>query len=218
MEILTQAFSFLINTIYEMTNDYGITIVIITLAIRSCLIPLNHKQRQQMNKQKESNRQIEEIKAKYGNDKEKLNKELQTFYQQNGSGMGSCLLSFIQLPIMIGLYKAIQAITLVGTTTILLPWVASILVRDQILILPIATIIVQLLPQAYPYFRFFKALELQKAPLPTIMILLLTNSLFVFAIPSGIGLYYFISGLFTALEQFIVNLVEVKKVKVACAK
>lgn len=218
MEILTQAFSFLINIIYEMTNDYGITIVIITLAIRSCLIPLNCKQRQQMSKQKETNRQIEEIKAKCGNDKEKLNKELQAFYQKNGSGMGSCLLSFLQLPIMIGLYNAIQAIMVAGATTVLLPWVASILVRDQTLILPIATIIVQLLPQAYPYLRFFKTLELQKAPLPTIMIFLLTNSLFVFAIPSGIGLYYFVSGLFTALEQFIVNIAAVKKVKVACAE
>lgn len=218
MEILTQVFSFLINVIYEMTNDYGITIVIITLAIRSCLIPLNCKQRQQMHKQKEVNRQIEEIKAKCGNDKEKLNKELQTYYQQNGAGTGSCLLSCLQLPIMIGLYKAIRAVTLAGASTVLLPWVASILVRDQTLILPIATIVVQLFPQVYPYFRFFKALELQKAPLPTILILLLTNSLFVFAIPSGIGLYYFVSGVFTALEQFVVNLIEVKKVKIACVE
>lgn len=218
MEILTQAFSFLINVIYEMTNDYGITIVIITLAIRSCLIPLNCKQRKQMHKQKETNRQLEEIKAKCGNDKEKLNKELQDFYQKNGSGMGGCLLSFIQLPIMLGLYNAIQAIMVAGATTVLLPWVASILVRDQTLILPIATIIVQLLPQAYPYLRFFKALELQKAPLPTLLILLFANSLFVFAIPSGIGLYYLVSGLFTALEQFIVNMVEVRKMKVVCAE
>lgn len=218
MEILTQVFSFLINIIYEMTNDYGITIVIITLAIRSCLIPLNCRQRKQMKQQKETSRQIEEIKAKCGNDKDKLNKELQEYYQKNGSGMGSCLLSFLQLPIMIGLYHAIQAITTVGATTVLLPWVTTILVRDQTLILPLATIIVQLLPQAYPYLRFFKALELQKAPLPTILILLLTNSLFVFAIPSGIGLYYLVSGLFTALEQFIVNIAAVKKVKVACAE
>jgi len=217
MEILTQAFELLINLIYELTKDYGVTIVIITVAIRSCLVPLNIRQRKQMKKQKETNRQIEEIKAKCGKDTEKLNAELQAFYQKNGTRMGSCLLSFIQLPIMIGLYKAIQAITLAGATTVLLPWVTSILVRDQMLILPIATIIVQLLPQAYPYLRFFKALELQKAPLPTILILLLSNSLFVYAIPSGVGLYYFVSGLFVALEQLIVNLIEVRNAKVVSA-
>lgn len=213
MEILAQLFEIIINWIYGLTGDFGIAIVIITVVIRSCLIPLNIRQRKQLKKQQKTSHEIEEIKAKYAKNEEKLNRELQKVYQKNGTGIGSCLLPFIQLPIMYGLYKAIQMVTLAGATTILLPWVASILVRDQMFILPIATIIVQLFPQTYPYLRFFKDLKLQKAPLPTIIILLLSNSLFVFSIPSGLGLYYFVSGLFVALEQFIVNLTEVHKAK-----
>lgn len=215
MEILAQLFEMIINWIYGLTGDFGIAIIIITVVIRSCLIPLNIRQRKQLKKQQKTNQEIEEIKAKYAKNEEKLNRELQKVYQKNGTGIGSCLLPFIQLPIMYGLYKAIQMVTLAGATTIMLPWVASILVRDQMFILPIATIIVQLFPQAYPYLRFFKDLKLQKAPLPTILILLLSNSLFVFSIPSGLGLYYFVSGLFVAIEQFIVNLTEVHKAKKA---
>lgn len=37
--------------------------------------------------------------------------------------------------------------------------------------------------------------------------------IFVFAIPSGLGLYYFVSGLFMVLDQFVVNLIEVQKKK-----
>lgn len=214
MEILAQIFEIIINWIYGFTGDYGVAIVIITIAIRTCMVPFNIRQRKQMEKQKEISKEVELIKAAYGKNKEKLNSELQKVYQKNQTGMGSCLLPFIQLPIMYGLYSAIRMITLAGATTILLPWVASILVRDHMLILPIATIVVQVLPQTYPYLRFFKDLELQKASLPTIMILLLTNSLFVFAIPSGIGLYYFVSGVFTALEHLIVNFIEVHKRKV----
>lgn len=201
--------------VYELTKDYGVAIVIITLAIRFCLVPFHIKQRKQMKKQQETNREIEAIKAKYGKNKEKLNLELQKVYQKNGTGMGSCLLSFIQLPVMYGLYQAIQMITLAGATTVLLPWVASILVQDKLLILPIATVVIQLLPQTYPYLRLFKGLELQKAPLSTTIILLITNSCFVFLLPSGIGLYYFVSGLFAALEQFIMNLVDARKIKLA---
>lgn len=217
MEILSQIFEIFISRIYELTRDYGVTIAIITIVIRSCLVPLNIKQRRQMKKQKEISLQVEDIKAKYGKDKDKLNSELQALYRKNGTGMGSCLLSFIQLPIMCGLYKAIQMVTLAGATTVLLPWVTSILVRDQMLILPIATLIVQILPQAFPYLSFFKGLNLQKAPVPTILILLLANSCFVFAIPSGIGIYYFVSGLFVALEQFIMHLIEARKIKLATA-
>ena len=213
MEILAQIFEIIINWIYSFTGDYGVAIVIITIAIRTCMIPFNIRQRKQMKQQKEIAKEIESIKAAYGKNKEKLNSELQKVYQKNPTGMGNCILPFIQLPIMYGLYNAIRMITLAGATTIVLPWVTSILVRDHMLILPIATVVIQILPQTYPYLRFFKDLELQKAPLPTVLILLLTNSLFVFAIPSGIGLYYFVSGVFTALEQFIVNFAEVQKRK-----
>lgn len=213
MEILAQIFEIIINWIYSFTGDYGVAIVIITIAIRTCMIPFNIRQRKQMKQQKEIAKEIESIKAAYGKNKEKLNSELQKVYQKNPTGMGNCILPFIQLPIMYGLYNAIRMITLAGATTIILPWVTSILVRDHMLILPIATVVIQILPQTYPYLRFFKDLELQKAPLPTVLILLLTNSLFVFAIPSGIGLYYFVSGVFTALEQFIVNFAEVQKRK-----
>lgn len=213
MEILAQIFEIIINWIYSFTGDYGVAIVIITIAIRTCMIPFNIRQRKQMKQQKEIAKEIESIKAAYGKNKEKLNSELQKVYQKNPTGMGNCILPFIQLPIIYGLYNAIRMITLAGATTIILPWVTSILVRDHMLILPIATVVIQILPQTYPYLRFFKDLELQKAPLPTVLILLLTNSLFVFAIPSGIGLYYFVSGVFTALEQFIVNLAEVQKRK-----
>lgn len=217
MELLTQVFELFINGIYALTKDYGIAIVIITIAIRSCLIPLNIRQRKQMKQQQQTAQQVEALKMKYAKNPKKLEEELQKLYQQNGTGMGSCLLSFLQLPIMYGLYKAIQLITFAGATTILLPWVTSILVRDQLLILPIATIIVQILPQTYPYIGFLKGLKLQKTSLPAMFILLLTNSCFVFAIPSGLGLYYFVSGLFVALEQFILNLIDARSLKLANA-
>lgn len=213
MEILTQLFEAIINVFFGVTGDYGVAIVMITLVIRTCLVPLNIKNRRQMKKQKEISKEVEALKAKYGKNQEKLNIELQKVYAKNGTGMGSCLLPFLQLPIMYALYHAIQVVSLAGATTIVLPWVTSILVRDQLLILPIATVIVQILPQIYPYLRLFKDLEIQKAPLSTILFLLLSNSMFVFLIPSGVGLYYFVSGVFTTVEQFIVNLVEVQKRK-----
>ena len=213
MEILAQIFETMINGIYDFTGDYGVAIVGITLIIRACMVPLNIKQRAQMKKQKEISVQIEQLKAKYGKNQKKLNEELQKVYEKNPTGIGGCILPFLQLPVMYGLYQAIRMVAMAGATTVLLPWVASILMRDHMLILPIATLFVQILPQTYPYLRFFKDLELQKASVPSIAVILLTNSLFVFAIPSGLGLYYFVSGLFTAFEQLIVNLIEVRKRK-----
>ena len=128
--------------------------------------------------------------------------------------MGGCVTSFIQFPVMICLYNAVRKITAVECGTILLPWVTSLLVRDPLYILPIVTIIIQILPQFYPYMQIFSLLKLQKQSGGTVVILMLMNSVFTFMIPTGIGLYYFVSGLFQAVEQFIYNLICVRKIKV----
>lgn len=44
-----------------------------------------------------------------------------------------------------------------------------------------------------------------------LLILLLSNGMFVFVIPSGLCLYYLVSGIFTAAEQFVYNLLSVHK-------
>lgn len=92
MEILAQIFEIIINWIYGFTGDYGVTIVIITIAIRTCMVPFNIRQRKKMEQQKEIAKEIESIKAAYGKNKEKLNSELQKVYQKNPIGMGNCIL------------------------------------------------------------------------------------------------------------------------------
>ena len=75
-----------------------------------------------------------------------MEKEVQRVYQENGTGVGSCLVSVLQLPVMLGLYNAIRMISAAACATVLLPWISSLLVRDQLFLMPIATLIVQLLP------------------------------------------------------------------------
>lgn len=210
VQILRQA----IEWIYGFCGDYGIAIVLITAAIRVLLLPLNIRQRKQMRKQQEIAGEAEALREKYKNQQQKLNEELGKLYQEKGTGMGSCLVSFLQFPIMMCLYNGIRLTAAAGAATVLLPWVSSLLVRDRTMILPIATLAVQLLPQTYPYIRYFRALNLQKMPVQMILILLLTNSMFAFAIPSGIGLYYFASGLFTAVEQLAVYMFSVRRLAV----
>ncbi len=209
--MVAQGVKQMIEWTYSLSGDYGVAIVMVTLVIRLLLIPLNIQQRKQMKKQQEISREAERLKEKYKKNPQKMNDELQKLYQEKGFGMAGCLMSFVQFPIMICLYNGIRLIAAAGTTTVLLPWVASLLVRDQRMILPVATLIVQFLPQLYPYIRYFKELELQKMSASMILAMLAMNSMFVFVIPSGVGLYYFVSGVFTALEQLAVNVWSVRK-------
>ena len=95
MEILAQIFETMIYGIYDFTGDYGVAIVVITLIIRACMVPLNIKQRTQMKKQKEISVQIEQLKAQYGKNQKKLNEEMQKLYEKNPTGIGGCILPFL---------------------------------------------------------------------------------------------------------------------------
>lgn len=117
-------------------------------------------------------------------------------------GENGCILPLIQFPVMLCLYRAIRQKAAVNVKTMLLPWVPSLLVRDPRFILPIATMMIQLLPQLYSYFRMFEPLKLQRPSMGIMIMSLIMNGMFIFVIPSGIGLYYFVSGLFQAIEQF----------------
>lgn len=211
MDFLVQIFKQVMDGIYEVCGDYGVAVVVVTVVIRLLLLPFSIKQRRQMRQQQEIGREVELLKRKYKNQQEKLEQELRKLYQEKGTGMGSCLLSILQFPIMLCLYNSIRLIAAAGTATVLLPWVSSLLVRDKTCILPAATVIIQLLPQTYPYIRYFKGLNLQKMSMPMILTVALTNSMFVFIIPSGVGLYYLVSGLFTAAEQLVLHIFALRK-------
>ena len=144
---------------------------------------------------------FEEIKLKYKNNESRRNEELEKLYRgQAGGGMG-CLPVLVQFPIMIALYNGIRLAVSASMTTVLLPWVPSLLARDSTYILPAITVFVQMFPQIMPYVGFFQKLNLQKMNLPMLLILLFSNSWFAVMLPAGIELYYLVSGLFTAAEQ-----------------
>ena len=203
MNVIADFIGQIVQVFYAFTGDYGIAIMMITLAIKLLLLPLNIKQRAQLEKQKEVSQKVAEIQKKYANNQNKMNEELQKVYAENGVGSMGCLSTLIQMPIMIGLYHGIRNVITEDATSVLLPWVSSLLLSDATGILPIGTPILQVLPMLFPYMHCFEKQQMQKTPIATIIMLLVMNGMFVFMIPSGVGLYYFVSSLFTVVEQVI---------------
>ena len=193
----------IVQVLYAFTGDYGIAIIIITLAMKLLLLPLNIRQRAQLEKQKEVSQKVSEIQKKYASNQNKMNEELQKVYAENGLASLGCLSTFIQMPIMIGLYHGIRNVITEDVTSVILPWISSLLLSDATGILPTGTLILQVLPMLFPYMPCFEKKQLQKTPIGTIIMVLVMNGMFVFMIPSGVGLYYLVSSLFSVIEQFV---------------
>ena len=86
-----------------------LAIAALTVLINLLLLPLTLKQQKSARKTQEMQPEIEKLKKKYGNDKERLSQEQMKMYKERGiSPMGGCLPLLVQMPIWFGLYRAIR--------------------------------------------------------------------------------------------------------------
>lgn len=107
--LITRPLGFIIEMIYRLVQNYGLTIILFTVVVKLILLPLNIKSQKAMRKQQKIQPIIAELQAKYKNDKEKLQTEMMKVYKENEVSMtGGCLPMLLQMPILIGLYQVIQ--------------------------------------------------------------------------------------------------------------
>jgi YidC/Oxa1 family membrane protein insertase len=86
-------------------GDWGMAIILLTVAIRVVLLPLTWKQTKSMAELQRIQPKIKELQQKYKDDKEKLQEETLKFYQENKvNPLGGCLPMLIQMPILFALY------------------------------------------------------------------------------------------------------------------
>lgn len=94
--------------LYTLTGNYGLVLILLTVIVRICLLPLGVKQQKSMAKTQEIQPKLQALQQKYKNDKEKLNEEMSKLYQESGvNPMAGCLPLLIQLPILYGLIQVI---------------------------------------------------------------------------------------------------------------
>ncbi len=92
----------------DVTGDYGVAIVLLTLIIRGLMIPLTVKQTRSMYEMQRIQPKIKALQKKYKDDKEKLQEETLKFYQENKvNPFGGCLPLLLQMPVFIALYQVL---------------------------------------------------------------------------------------------------------------
>ena len=89
--------------------SWGWAIVLLTVIIKLITWPLTSAQQRTAQKMQQFKGPMEEIREKYKNDSEKLNKEMMKLYTEHKiNPFAGCLPIFIQIPVFFGLYTAFQ--------------------------------------------------------------------------------------------------------------
>lgn len=92
----------------RITGDYGLGIILLTVAVRILLLPLTIKQTKSMQEMKRIQPKLKEMQAKYKDNKEKLQEEMMKFYKEHKiNPLAGCLPLLLQLPIMFALFRVL---------------------------------------------------------------------------------------------------------------
>lgn len=109
IDFISQIMGIILRYSYNFTKNYGLAIILFTILIKVLLIPLNIKQQKSMKATQEIQPLLLKIQEKYKNNPEKQQAELQKLYAEKKiNPFGGCLLLFIQIPIILAMFYAIQ--------------------------------------------------------------------------------------------------------------
>ncbi|MEI4830073.1 membrane protein insertase YidC [Bacillus sp. FJAT-53711] len=190
-------------------HSFGIAIIIITIIVRSILLPLTITQYRSQLKTKKMQPELQKLKAKYGdmtNNPEKqkqYQKEMMILMKTSGvNPLMGCLPLLLQMPVFSALYYAISHTEEIRTASFL--WV-NLGHPDPYHILPVLAAMTTFLQMKVFQSNMTgeqtqnQVLKVQQFMMPA-MILFMGS-----AAPSGLVLYWITSNLFTVIQTIILK-------------
>ncbi|MCS6955287.1 MAG: membrane protein insertase YidC, partial [Candidatus Calescibacterium sp.] len=201
----------ILNIFYQLTNNYGVAIILLTLAIKLALYPLSKRQQVYMyeyqSKMKKFQPELMQIQKKYKNDRKRQHEEMMRLYKEhkiNPVPIGGCLPILLQLPILIGLYSAICYSIVLRQAEFL--WIKDLSQPDALFdgfnLLPILMTIVwfiQMKTQPLPDDPNLRQQQKIMLFMPFIF------GFMFYSMASGLILYWFVMQLISIVEQWIIK-------------
>jgi YidC/Oxa1 family membrane protein insertase len=221
--------------LYHLFGDFALSIIVLTLIIKLLLFPLTLKQLKSMKATQALQPQMQEIKKKYGKDQQGQAVAMQALYKEYGvNPLSGCLPLVVQLPVLYGMYYAFRTFLgtskVADLNNIVYPfiphftsypniylnwfafinhsWTISLAHADPTHILPIiaglATFIQlrmsqpKTAPGATPD-PSTQSMKMMQYVMPLITVF------FGWTFPAGLALYWTVSTVFQAVQQFFVT-------------
>lgn len=208
---------FVINVFYFLSqyiSNYGIIILILTILIKTLLLPLVYKSYLSAAKMRVLKPELDEIKEKFGDDMTRMQQENMKLYQKVGvNPLGGCVPLLLQLPILFAMFQFFPSAFELRQQSFL--WADDLSTYDSIFNLPFSlpgygnhvslfTILMTISSLAYTHYNNqMTAVTGQMKWLSYIM-----PVIFMFVLNSyaaGLNYYYFLSNLATITQQLVIR-------------
>lgn len=135
LRILARPFSWALTQLGNLTGNFGVGILLLTLILKLFLFPLNNKAYASMAKMRAVQPKMQKLKERYSDDRMKLQQETMALYKKEGvSPVAGCLPMIPQVFIFFALYKSLF-ITFEMRHAPFIGWLTDLSERDPLSIL-----------------------------------------------------------------------------------
>ena len=215
--LFVRPLAYIIINLSKIVGSIAISLVIITLVLRGILYPVTKKNAIQSEMMKKAQPELARLEKKYENktDPESMSKksqEMLTIYKKyNINPMSGCIFAFLQLPILLAFWEAIQRVpaiyeeTFIGINMGITPWTAITNGNWYYIIIPALIVVTT-------YFSYKNNKQMQdKDNLMEKQMNMMMNFMTIFigfmafTLPTAIAFYWITSSLFTIIQNKLVN-------------
>lgn len=197
--------------LHSLVPNWGLVIIIFSILIKIVLYPLTKKSYQSTKKMQVLQPKMTEIREKYKNDQQRMNKEMMKLYQEHGYPLSGCLPMFLQMPILFALFIVFRSTIQLRGASFIPGWIDDLSRADTLFSLPFSIPLYgsdfNLLPIIMAATMFFQSKMTMQDPKQKAMIYLMP--IFMLAIfnrfPSGLNLYYTMFNLLTIIQQKFIH-------------
>ena len=109
MDIITVPFGYIMEWLYRLTSNYGVSLILFSLIVKLILLYPSLRGKKGMMKMSRLNPQLKQLEAKYGDDKEAYQRATVALYKAEGvSPTGGCLWTLLPLLLLFPLYAVVR--------------------------------------------------------------------------------------------------------------
>lgn len=200
----------------QLTTNFGIVILLLTLFIRLLISPLTYSSYLSGAKMKVLRPEIEQLKAKYGQDQQQMSMEQMKLFREAGvNPLGGCIPALLQIPIFFALYSFFNSNVALRDQSFL--WADDLSQYDSVFHLPfwipfygdhvsmftITAVVTSFLISIYSMSMTPDQNNPVLKYMPYIFPFIL---LFIFnRLPAGLTWYYTVSNIITLVLQFVIQ-------------
>jgi YidC/Oxa1 family membrane protein insertase len=186
---------YVLRFIHDYTYNYGVTIILLTMAIKLLFVPLQYKSYKSMKMMQLIQPKVAAVQEKFKDDRDRLNKELIKLYRdQKVNPVGGCLPMVLQMPVFVALFNILYMTIDLRQAPFML-WITDLSVQDPYYVLPVimgATMVIQ---QKITPTTMDPTQAKIMLVLPVFMTFLFVN------FPAGLVLYWLTNNILTISQQ-----------------